>query len=82
MGVYDGRGTPRVTASRHRAADAGYAGVGSLTQSFSGDPIEVVRVTAEPEPDFDREWAESNVAQTDTPVMDRTLPVWRFEEER
>jgi hypothetical protein len=72
MGVYDGRGTPRVTASRHR----------SLTQSFSGDPIEVVRVTAEPEPDFDREWAESNVAQTDTPVMDRTLPVWRFEEER
>jgi hypothetical protein len=35
----------------------GFAGVGSLTQSLSGDPIEVVMVTAEPASDFDREWS-------------------------
>jgi hypothetical protein len=39
------------------AADAGLAGVGSPTGCFSGDPIEVVMVTAEPAPDFDREWS-------------------------
>jgi hypothetical protein len=34
-----------------------FAGVGPPTQSFSGDPIEVVMVTAEPAPDFEREWS-------------------------
>jgi hypothetical protein len=45
------------SAFQHCAADSGLAGLGSLTQSFSGDPIEVVVVTGEPEPDFDGEWS-------------------------
>jgi hypothetical protein len=44
-------------AWRWLAADAGSAGVGTPEQSSETDPSEVVMASAEPKPDFAREWA-------------------------
>jgi hypothetical protein len=49
---YDPRFVPSV---KTWAADAGFAGVGSLRLLGEGDPIEVVM--AAERPDFEREWS-------------------------
>ena len=43
--------------SETSTADAGFAGVGRYGVGSKDDPIEVVMASAEPKPDFEREWA-------------------------
>jgi hypothetical protein len=50
---------PDLPASAHKRSE------------FIRDPIEVVMASAQPKPDFDREWAEPNVAQTTSSPLSR-----------
>jgi hypothetical protein len=49
-------------AMQHVDADAGFAGVGRCGHRSKDEPLEVVMASAEPKPDFERQWRrrESN----------------------